>query len=158
MRNETNLSIKENVASLFQPDILLSAQHLETFCTKTYLESEKRLMLAVLEEAVLCFQKYISAGDRRGKALFRDAEEWIMEENSDWLFSFENICQVLGFDPDYLRQGLLCWKRKKLPYRQLARQTKGPSLGHRIPKSRNGKRGSAVVKEAYQEKKVAQLR
>lgn len=134
MRNETNLSIEENVASLFQPDILLSAQHLETFCTKTYLESEKRLMLAVLEEAVLCFQKYISAGDRRRKALFRDAEEWIMEETSDWLFSFENTCEVLGVNPDYLRQGLLRWKRKKLPYRQLARQTKGPSLGHRIPK------------------------
>jgi hypothetical protein len=118
MRNETHLSIEENVASsLFQPDILLPAQHLEIFSTKTSLESEKRLMLAVLEEAVLCFQKYIFVGDRRGKARFRDAEEWIMEENSDWLFSFENICQVLGFDPDYLRQGLLHWKEKKLTHR-----------------------------------------
>ena len=37
-----------------------------------------------------------------------------MEEGSDWLFSFENICEVLGFDPQYVRQGLVRWKRKKL--------------------------------------------
>ena len=70
-----------------------------------------------------------------------------MEKNSDWPFSFENICEVLGFDPAYLRQGLLRWKRKKLPYLQLVRQTKSPSLGHRIPQSDNGKRGSTVARE-----------
>ena len=70
-----------------------------------------------------------------------------MEKNSDWPFSFENICEVLGFDPAYLRQGLLRWKRKKLLYLQLVRQAKSPSLGHRIPESGNGRRGSAVVRE-----------
>ncbi len=110
MTNDTNLSIGEKVASFFQPDILVAARYHAT----TYLESEKRLMLAVLEEAVLCFQKYISAGDIREKALFCDAEKWIVEENTDWPFSFENICQVLGFNPSYLRNGLLRWKQKKL--------------------------------------------
>lgn len=147
MRNETNLSIEENVASLFQPDILLFAQHLETFSTKTYLEFEKRLMLAVLEEAVLCFQKYIPARDRRREALFRDAEEWIMEETSDRLFSFENTCEVLGVNPDYLRQGLLHWKEKKLAHRQIIRVTENPSLGHRIPESGNERSGSTVVRD-----------
>ena len=147
MRNETNASIEKNGASLFQPDMLLSAQYLETFRTETYLESEKRLMLAVLEEAVLCFQKYIAAGDRRRKTLFRDAEAWIMEENGDWLFSFENICQVLGFNPDYLRQGLLRWKNKKLAHCRKIKAAAIPSLGHRIPASDNGRKRNAVVRE-----------
>ena len=147
MRNETNASMEKNRASLFQPDVLLAAQYLETFRTEIYLQSEKRLMLAVLEEAVLCFQKHIAAGNRRRKALFRDAEAWIVEENSDWLFSFENTCQVLGFDPDYLRRGLLRWKEKKLAHCRKIKVAAIPSPGHRIPASDNGRKRNAVVRE-----------
>lgn len=146
------------MASLFQPDILLAAQYVETVRTKASLEPEKRLMLTVLEDAVLCFQKGVFAGDRRRKALFPDAEEWIMEKNSDWPFSFENICEVLGLNPAYLRQGLLRWKQKKLPHLQLVKATKSPLPRDRVRKSDNRKRGSPVTKEAYQEKKVAYLR
>lgn len=147
MANETDFRIEEKVASLFQPDILLAAQYVETVRTRASLEPETRLMLAVLEEAVLCFQKGSSAGDRRRKSLFRDAEEWIMEENSDWPFSFENICEALGLNPAYLRQGLLRWKEKKLAHHQKIRVTESLSLGHRIPESGNGRRGSTVARE-----------
>ena len=147
MENETDFRIEEKVVSLFQPDILLSSQYFETVHTRASLEPEKELMLAVLEDAVLCFQKGSFAGDRRRKALFPDAEEWIMEENSDWPFSFENICEVLGFNPAYLRQGLLHWKEKKLAHHQKIRVTEILSLGHRIPESGNGRRGSTVVRE-----------
>ncbi len=121
MNYETGLSIEEKVTSLFQPDTLLPAQYLETFRRKGHLEPEKRLMLAVLEDAVACFQKYLFARDGRGRTLFREAEEWIVEEGSDWLFSFENICEVLGFDPQYVRQGLLRWKQKRMAERPKAK-------------------------------------
>ncbi len=147
MANETNFRIEEKVVSLFQPDILLTAQYFETVHTRASLEPEKELMLAVLEDAILCFQKGSFAGDRRRKALFPDAEEWIMEENSDWPFSFENICEALGLNPAYLRQGLLCWKEKKLAHHQKIRVTEILLLGHQIPESDNGKRGSTVVRE-----------
>jgi len=39
-----------------------------------------------------------------------DAEEWFMNENHSYLFSFENVCEALGYDPQYMRQGLLRWK------------------------------------------------
>ncbi|MBI3059131.1 MAG: hypothetical protein HYY81_07470 [Deltaproteobacteria bacterium] len=110
MTYEIGLSIEEKLVSLFQPDTLLPAQYLETYRRKAHLEPEKRLMLAVLEDATGCFQKYLFARDGRGKALFRDAEEWIMGEGSEWLFSFENICEVLGFNPRYVCQGLMDWK------------------------------------------------
>jgi hypothetical protein len=114
MNYETGLSVEEKVGSLFQPDTLLSAQFFETFRRKTPLEPEKRLMLAVLEDAVACFQKYVHARDNRGKTMFREAEEWIMEKNNDWLFSFEMICETLGLNPDYVRQGLMRWKETNL--------------------------------------------
>lgn len=114
MSYETGLGVEERVASLFQPDTLLPAQYFETFRRKAYLDSEKRLMLAVLEDAIACFQKHVFARDSKGKASLREAEEWIMEQNSQWLFSFENVCEVLGFNPGYVRQGLIRWKEKKV--------------------------------------------
>lgn len=71
-------------------------------------------MSAVLVDAAFCFQKYVSARDRRGIATFRDAQEWIIEEGGDSLFSFENICEALGFNPQYVRLRLLRWKERKL--------------------------------------------
>jgi hypothetical protein len=121
MNHENALSVEERIASLFQQDTILPAQFFETFRRKTPLEPEKRLMLAVLEDAVACFQKYLQARDARGQALFRDAEEWILDSHHEWLFSFDNICELLGFNPHYVRAGLLEWKKRKLAARQPAR-------------------------------------
>ena len=71
-------------------------------------------MLAVLEDAIACFQKYLLAKDGKGKVLFLEAEEWILDEDTDWLFSFANVCEMLGFEPSYLRDGLMHWKAEKL--------------------------------------------
>ncbi len=98
------------VAYLFQPDTTLPFQYSETLRRKTHLGSEKRLMFAVLEDAVSSFQKYHLARNKKGKELFRDVEKWITEEKDDWLFTFRNICESLEINPDYLRQGLLKWK------------------------------------------------
>lgn len=114
MSYETGLSMEERVTSLFQPDTLLPEQYLDTFRRKLHLEAEKKLMLAILEDAVACFQKYVFARDGKGKALFRETEEWVLEQQGDWLFSFANVCETLGFEPDYLRQGLLKWKQHQL--------------------------------------------
>ena len=106
MNHEAMLSVEEKVTSLFHPDTLLTEQYAETFRRKTQLEPEKKLSLTVLEDALTCYQKYILAKDQRGTTLFQEAEEWIMEKDSDWFFSFNNICEVLDFNPDYVRQGL----------------------------------------------------
>ena len=78
------------------------------------LEPEKKLLLAVLEDAISCFQKYVFTREGKGRVLFQDAEQWILQKDSDWLFSFTNVCEMLGFDADYLRGGLIRWKAEKL--------------------------------------------
>jgi hypothetical protein len=99
---------------------------IERLYKKQIREGEEALMLAVLDSAIECFQKYVLARREREKKLFREAEEWILEKNSDWFFSFENICETLELYPDYIRQGLLCWKEAKLKSHSI----QGPDASH----------------------------
>jgi len=92
-------------------------------------------MLAVLEDAIACFQKYVFARDRLGKALFHETEYWIQDTNNDWTFSFVNVCETLGFDPEYLRQGFAQWKSAKL-------ESRGKTKIRRLM-GRNGQMGGA---------------
>ncbi|SRR5712692_8971918 len=112
LSDQTTLNMDEKIGSLFQPDTLVAAHYFENLRRKSPLEPEKRLMLAVLEDGVLCFQDNAWAQTGKRKKLFEDAEDWILEAGDDWVFSFESICEVLGFNPAYVRQGLLGWKEK----------------------------------------------
>lgn len=108
------LTSEERVSFLFQPDTLLPVQYFENFRRKTLLEPEKRLMLAVLEDAVACFQDNLVAPSVKNQRLFQDTEAWITEADGDWVFSFESVCESLGINPEYVRRGLLRWKQKNL--------------------------------------------
>ena len=108
--------------SLFQLDTLLPAQYLETVCSTIHPEAEKQLMLAVLEDAISCFQNYISTKVKWEKIQFCEAEEWIFaQEDNDSLFSFASICETLGQNPSYIREGLLRWRYHRLGKRNQVR-------------------------------------
>src|SRR5688572_18677642 len=97
--------MEERIAQLFQPDVLIPSQYREIFYNGATREPEKMLMLAVLENGIHTFKKHVHAGDAR----FREAFDWIMDENGDWFFSFENICDVLGMDARYIRKEIMRW-------------------------------------------------
>ena len=109
-----HINAEEKIASLFEPDTLLSAQYFDNLRRKTILEPEKALILAVLEDAINCFQDNVLAESGKAKKLFDEAEEWVFDEGGEWIFSFRNVCEHLGFNPEYVRRGLLRWKEKKL--------------------------------------------
>ena len=69
---------------------------------------DRRLLLAVLENAVHEFCKYRHSHTRRGKRLFQEAEEWFCSSDRTWLYTFESICLYLDLDPNTIRQGLAC--------------------------------------------------
>ncbi len=146
---------EERVASLFQPDTLLPAQYFETLRRKA-LDPEKRLMLAIIEEAIACYQKYLCAEKRRGRTLFADAEKWIWDEDSNWIFSFENICEVLGLTPAYVRRGLLRWREREPSGGPTVRIVKNrPRCDHRR-ETKSGKRG-AWMKRLSHGRTIAQV-
>lgn len=77
-------------------------------------------MLAVLEDAVDCYQKHAHAIDPRGQQLFEEAVEWVESDDRSWLFSFENICDTLEINADYVRRGLRTWSERKPAVRPAA--------------------------------------
>lgn len=111
-RDDVGGSMDEKIASLFQPDTLVAAQYFDNMRKNTLFEPEKRLTWAILEDAIHTFQDNVSSPHRRGKRLLMETEEWITQTGRDWIFSFENVCETLGLNPAYVRQGLLRWKEK----------------------------------------------
>jgi len=98
---------------LFEPDVVGPAQFFENFRRQNDgLECEQLLMLAVLEDAITCYQRYLASRDSYGRQMFAEANEWISSLDQSTLFTFESICDVLGIDPGYLRRGLRQWRER----------------------------------------------
>ncbi|GIW44532.1 MAG: hypothetical protein KatS3mg077_1814 [Candidatus Binatia bacterium] len=105
---------QDNLTHLLQPDSLLPAQYFAALRRRLEHEPERCLVVALLQDAVECFQKHLFARDRKKRQLFRDAEEWISSTDRTWPFSFENVCEQLELDPEYIRKGLFAWKAAQL--------------------------------------------
>jgi hypothetical protein len=95
------------LARILEPDIFLPSQFYGTGGLSRQLEGERRLMIAILKDAVECLDKYRGARNSAGQSHYENALEWVQDKSTEWLFSFTNICDLLGFDPDYLRGVLL---------------------------------------------------
>lgn len=100
------------------PDTLLPDQYFDRLTPRACDRPEKRLMFAVLLDAVIHLQRR----DSRGAA---EAVEWIRGEGEGSVFSFQNICESLGLEPTGLARALLAWHygprttRLGVPARQL---------------------------------------
>jgi hypothetical protein len=99
-----------------EPETVLPSQFFERFRIDASLQPEKRLMLAVLEDAVGSFQKYVNASNRRARRLFVEAEEWFESTDTEWPYAFENVCEGLGLEAQYLRNGLRRWRQAQIAY------------------------------------------
>jgi hypothetical protein len=109
MKTATNLVPSQDTLKLFEPDTLAADQFHATLRSR-FVDPERRLMAALLEDAVACLAKDPGRCSRRQRKSFEEAREWIGSRDSeDWIFSFTNVCETLGFDPDYLRSGLDRW-------------------------------------------------
>jgi len=67
----------------------------------------RRLLFAVLQDAVACWFRYRKARNVQGQQLFREIHNWFLEKNRNSLCAFENICIHLNLDADYFRRGLI---------------------------------------------------
>jgi hypothetical protein len=107
------------LARILEPDTCLPSQFYGNRGLSRQLEGEKRLMIAVFKDAVECLEKYRGSRNSMGRELYQNSLEWIEDQGTEWLFSFDNICGLLGFDPDYTRGFLL--KREQKLARPLSR-------------------------------------
>jgi hypothetical protein len=113
-RERASFPVTEKAMAVFQPDILIDAQFQSTYRASFHRNPERVLMLALLKDAVVSFQENLTMACKRKQAMHVEAEEWILNKDKSYLFSFENVCEMLGYDAGYMREGLLRWKRAAL--------------------------------------------
>ena len=143
MNSQKRRSARNRSAQTIAPQSLLSAGYFETPHSNWILQPEKKLMLAILEDAIDCFQSNVFAQTLKRKWLFYQAEKWIVQVGDGWVFSFENICKTLRLDPASVRKALL---RRLLALlttdRRKKRETEAHSEGER---QQSGRRPSLAT-------------
>ncbi len=75
------------------------------------LDPERRLMLAVLHEAVLA---YLTRGARSTRGSMLEIEAWFGSDDTTWPYSFGNVCDTLGLDRTAVRRALLLQRLERL--------------------------------------------
>lgn len=106
----SSLAANQDLSFLFEPDVLASNQFHSVIKSSNIPDPERRLMVAILEDAVSCLSKNPRRCPRQQKKSFEEAHSWINASDAEsWIFSFTNVCETLGFDPGYLRRGLNKW-------------------------------------------------
>jgi hypothetical protein len=88
-------------------DALLPTQLYGSRRGSAALEPLKRLMMAILLDALRCVQRNFEAATLRKRREFREAQNWVFTDRNDGIFSFNTVCSVLDTDPDLLRQRLI---------------------------------------------------
>ena len=114
------------LSSIFVPDVITPEQFYDTRRDEGAMAPVKRLMMAVLEDALRCFQNNSDAKSGPRKRLFAEAEQWLCGESNDGPFSFDTVCETLGIEPEFLRGGLREWRNQQLAgvsARRLARRS-----------------------------------
>jgi hypothetical protein len=96
------------------PDVLTPGQYYDARRNGSATAPVKRLMMAVLEDALRCFQNHSEAKSRPRKRLYNEAEQWLCGEEGDGPFSFATVCETLGIEPAFLRSGLRQWRKEQM--------------------------------------------
>ena len=108
------LPVRDSLSDILGPDVILPQQFFDGPRGDSDFSPEKALMLAILEDAIRCFQEYFRTTRARPRMLSRQAERWIRTRDWNWPFSFNNVCDALGIDPDCMRDALLRMKYERL--------------------------------------------
>jgi hypothetical protein len=102
----------DRLASIFATDTILASQFNDMRRASVGDHGIAKLWLAVLEDGIRCFMDS-SVPDGNGAAwhtrrwrLQQEAREWIFESDYEGPFSFKGLCEALGIDASYLREGL----------------------------------------------------
>ncbi|MFN8624383.1 MAG: hypothetical protein U0587_00100 [Candidatus Binatia bacterium] len=100
---------------------------------RAYESAERRLLAAILEDAIGCFQRFLFASGPQQRRLHRDAARWIMERTPAVAgddvcpyFSFDRVCDVLGLDAEGVRDRLVRWRDGQAATARSPRTTRTP--------------------------------
>jgi hypothetical protein len=98
---------------LLSADAVLPEQFWEAPARSSSHSGEIALMWAVFADGVDCYRRNLNATSLQGRIDFEEAEAWIFTTDWDWPFSFVNLCEVFGFNPNSVRWTLQLRRRQE---------------------------------------------
>jgi hypothetical protein len=127
------------------------------FEVQAAVRGERRLLLALLYDAVCWYQKYMFAKKQLDRRLFQGVQKWFRQLESRAPISFQYVCDILHVDPDYFRRGLKMLRGNQsanaaVPKKHRLSPRPGPVRPrgrHSSPHIRNGFTRSGVGDEGY---------
>jgi hypothetical protein len=69
--------------------------------------SRRELAAGILEQAALDLRRFHGATSALEREFYLDAYRWVMSDDCSWPFSFLNVCQLLNFAPETVREEVL---------------------------------------------------
>jgi hypothetical protein len=78
------------------------------------IEPLRRLMVAMLVDAVRCFQTKFQRRKPGMRQEFAEVRSWILSDEDDGPFSFRTVCDALEINAEAVRKGLVRWAAKRL--------------------------------------------
>jgi len=98
-------------------DVVLPAQFFSAIADPRS-EPERRLMVAVLEEAISAVLSGAAANGEERRAAALEAERWFASDSRSWPFAFCTVCDILGLDIDSVRQVIASWRERRRSFRR----------------------------------------
>lgn len=100
-------------AKLFgHADVLCLDEYLHVYQGRPAETPERRLVAAVLRDAIDCYLRDCFTKNRHKKRSFREAEEWFFKGDDYGVFSLDNVCGILNIDPGYIRRSLIQYQQR----------------------------------------------
>jgi len=101
-------------SELIAPDIMTPAQWYAGVRDDPRFQGTKRLMSAVLVDALQCLQNCTGSHSVIKRRRLAEVEAWIADREAQGPFAFDAVCEALGINPDYLRHGLNEWRLQEV--------------------------------------------
>ncbi|MGA7870524.1 MAG: hypothetical protein WCA22_06465 [Candidatus Binatus sp.] len=97
----------DDLPSIFHNVGILPVQYAEARSKKLPTQGERKLLFAVLEDAIRCYLTHRDAGPTsRDNPEFREAAEWLSSDEESGPFAFVRVCETLGINANHLRAGI----------------------------------------------------
>jgi hypothetical protein len=101
----------------FGAALLLPVQFNGAIGRRRALSGEKRLLLAVLEDAISWYLKNPNPVNRQRDDVVQEARRWIEARDDRGIFAYETICDLLEINADRLRLALRAVSERRLRLR-----------------------------------------
>jgi hypothetical protein len=103
---------RDDAKLLHEPDVLCVDEYLHVYQGRPAETPERRLVAAILRDAIDCYIRDCFTKKRHKKRSFREAEEWFFKGDDFGVFSLENVCGILNIDPGYIRRSLIQYEQQ----------------------------------------------